>query len=472
MGLVGAEITSNALKSNAEWPWYTVPFFAQSAKALMVITSADFVGFSPIVTKETRFAWEQYVNETKPAVSSSLYNHEGPIPPQDPGPFVPCWQLTPEPENVEILNFDLQSVPSFSQGFTALQEGNSILSEPVNSTLLQGLPGVHLDSTDDLDEPRAFLMHPVYSNFSGEAEISGTLAALFRLQYLFRGTQDSRELGMVAVLRDSCGLNHTYNLNGPEVRYAGNTDLHDTTYDHLLVSVPFTDQLYEKNVSFVCSYTLDIYPSKSFESVYITNDPWVYTGVVVGIFFLLSLPLVFYNKMVKRRQDYLVGEAVRTTDILTNLFPSNVHKRLFGRTGEENGRKIADQIKKQQNRDNMASSTQNRITERRPSGDKLGAEVINGMYTTKPIADLFPNTTIMFADMVGFTAWSSEREPAHVFTLLETLFGAFDAIAKRMDVFKVETIGDCYVGELSFSWLKHQFFRYCLLQFFVSFSKF
>jgi hypothetical protein len=27
----------------------------------------------------------------------------------------------------------------------------------------------------------------------------------------------------------------------------------------------------------------------------------------------------------------------------------------------------------------------------------------------KPIADLFPNTTVLFADIVGFTAWSSTR---------------------------------------------------------------
>ena len=52
----------------------------------------------------------------------------------------------------------------------------------------------------------------------------------------------------------------------------------------------------------------------------------------------------------------------------------------------------------------------------------------------------------MFADIVGFTAWSSAREPSQVFTLLETVYLAFDKIAKRKRVFKVETVGDCYVA--------------------------
>jgi class 3 adenylate cyclase len=59
------------------------------------------------------------------------------------------------------------------------------------------------------------------------------------------------------------------------------------------------------------------------------------------------------------------------------------------------------------------------------------------------IADLFPHTAIMFADVAGFTAWSSEREPVQVFQLLEALCREFDRTAKRSGVFKVETIGDC-----------------------------
>ena len=38
------------------------------------------------------------------------------------------------------------------------------------------------------------------------------------------------------------------------------------------------------------------------------------------------------------------------------------------------------------------------------------------------------------------------REPAQVFTLLETLFKAYDKNAKRLGIFKVETVGECYVA--------------------------
>ncbi|CAB9525722.1 Receptor-type guanylate cyclase gcy [Seminavis robusta] len=43
----------------------------------------------------------------------------------------------------------------------------------------------------------------------------------------------------------------------------------------------------------------------------------------------------------------------------------------------------------------------------------------------------------------GFTKWSSTRTHVEVFELLEALYGQFDRIADKLNVFKVETIGDC-----------------------------
>jgi class 3 adenylate cyclase len=65
---------------------------------------------------------------------------------------------------------------------------------------------------------------------------------------------------------------------------------------------------------------------------------------------------------------------------------------------------------------------------------------------SKPVANLYLQTTVMFADISGFTAWSSVREPSQVFTLLEIVFREFDQLANSHGVFKVGTVGDCYVA--------------------------
>jgi class 3 adenylate cyclase len=54
----------------------------------------------------------------------------------------------------------------------------------------------------------------------------------------------------------------------------------------------------------------------------------------------------------------------------------------------------------------------------RDDNGALDRDDVNLLSLSPPIADLFPHTTVLFADIVGFTAWSSEREPAQVFQLL------------------------------------------------------
>lgn len=70
----------------------------------------------------------------------------------------------------------------------------------------------------------------------------------------------------------------------------------------------------------------------------------------------------------------------------------------------------------------------------------------NEIGEVDPIAEVFEKTTVMLADIEGFTAWCSEREPSQVFKLLETVYREFDIEARKLGVFKVETVGDCYVA--------------------------
>ena len=62
------------------------------------------------------------------------------------------------------------------------------------------------------------------------------------------------------------------------------------------------------------------------------------------------------------------------------------------------------------------------------------------------IADGFAEVTVAFADIVGFTAMSSEMPPADVVTLLNGLFTRFDEAAHELGIEKIKTVGDAYMA--------------------------
>jgi adenylate cyclase len=62
------------------------------------------------------------------------------------------------------------------------------------------------------------------------------------------------------------------------------------------------------------------------------------------------------------------------------------------------------------------------------------------------IAERYAETTVLFADIVGFTRWAQRTAPERVVELLDDLFSAFDARAERHGLEKIKTIGDAYMA--------------------------
>ena len=62
------------------------------------------------------------------------------------------------------------------------------------------------------------------------------------------------------------------------------------------------------------------------------------------------------------------------------------------------------------------------------------------------IAERYPETTVLFADIVGFTPWAQRTPPERVVELLDGLFTTFDALADRHGLEKIKTIGDAYMA--------------------------
>jgi Adenylate and Guanylate cyclase catalytic domain len=188
-----------------------------------------------------------------------------------------------------------------------------------------------------------------------------------------------------------------------------------------------------------------------FRAKYRTNQPIIFTAIVVFIFIFTAMAFFVYDMAVQRRNTKVVRTAARTSEIVASIFPKDVHKRILAEA-EERERQEA-MYKRKRKRANSADlvdflnvGNKDESKGGLSAGESADDSVDNWNSRPKPIADFFPTATILFADIVGFTAWSSTREPSQVFVLLESIFHEFDIIAKRRGVYKVETIGDCYVA--------------------------
>jgi class 3 adenylate cyclase len=244
-------------------------------------------------------------------------------------------------------------------------------------------------------------------------------------------------------------LTHYLDSSFLQAIYAGEGDMHDERYNRMKVEIPFSEYLRDstKKVPSHCVYTITVYPTKEFENKYHTNLKFLMTWCVAAAFCFMILTFLAYDWFVQRRNQMVVGAAARANAILSTLFPKNIRDRLLAEKAMEEDAKLAGQKRPLLDLPgNKARLTSFLNNEGDGMQNETDADEDDFMYKTKPIADLFPETTILFADISGFTAWSSTREPSQVFVLLETIYKAFDEIAKRRGVFKVETVGDCYVA--------------------------
>lgn len=214
---------------------------------------------------------------------------------------------------------------------------------------------------------------------------------------------------------------------------------------------------------------VNLYPSDELRSVYMTQWPGIYAGLIIIVFIILTAAFVIYDFSVERRRGKVMAVAEKTSRIVTSLFPTHFADQLI-----KDNKKKEKEAKKRRKKVVLEEAPTRQLKKYMKDKDKKYKKLnsasngrTNGSSNTlgygqadpstaddsplflaqsKPIADLFPETTVLFTDVVGFTAWSSVREPSQVFTLLETVYASFDFLAKQYGIFKIETIGDCYVA--------------------------
>ncbi len=126
--------------------------------------------------------------------------------------------------------------------------------------------------------------------------------------------------------------------------------------------------------------------------------------------------------------DYATKVAVRTRDEIGVLCTA-----FNGMVDELRGKNVVIENKNRENEELLLNVLPAPIANRLRGGEQ-------------GIADGFAEVTVAFADIVGFTAMSSDMPPADVVTLLNGLFTRFDDAAHELGIEKIKTVGDAYMA--------------------------
>eukprot|EP00934_Nitzschia_sp_Nitz4_P000009 Nitzschia sp. Nitz4//scaffold115_size69933//4295//7888//NITZ4_005995-RA/size69933-processed-gene-0.50-mRNA-1//1//CDS//3329533478//9//frame0 len=448
-------ITSHATNtgvSGASWPYITVPSFEALAKKTRESIGAKVLAVAHRVEKDDQEEWEKFtanngakwieegydylgVHGGRPTVHTSIFANietHARINKTARGYdyFTPIWQYSPIVDTlVEFTNLDVLSFSPWERVYNYMKKENT--------AVLSTVATLKAPSNNTQDWPESIIMVPVYRESSLEPSIDHLVATVSVSipWHIYFGNLLSESIEpLVLVISNDCGLSFSYQIDGPNVLYLGEGDHHDSKYDHHRVSTKFN----AFHVSMDCPYDLSVYPTEMFASKYDTNEPVHYTIAVLCIFLFTIGVFFIYDRFVEQRQVKVLTTAERSNALVASLFPQDVAKRLM-----EDATSIRSEEFTESQKFQLGVKTFQEEKWHVNMNNHQHDDLLTG---SKPIAELFPMATVLFADIVGFTAWSSEREPSQVFELLEQIYSSFDAIAKRRRIFKVETIGDCYMA--------------------------
>ena len=334
------------------------------------------------------------------------------------GPWEPLWQLSPPPIESSVVNFNMRSVPyvrSIEAATDTIRHGliDSVRNfrpgggdSAVHEAYHKGL--VDADRGDDDDNeyssythPHAYFVEPIFGDIYDleNSAVAGHIFAVLTWDAYLIHLLPEGVVGITVVVRNTCQQAFTYALNGPKAFFVGEGDFHDTKYDKYEEVIPFynlDDEEELLNTPGHCLYSFHVFPTEELEDEYRTNLPVALTIAVASAFAFLAVVYFVYDLYVNRRNQKMLRAAARSTAIVSSLFPSNVRERLYESTGnleeskkgtsfDSNGR---IRLKKYMNK-----------TEGEIEMSGHDGETDDFMYKTKPIADLFPETTVMFADI-------------------------------------------------------------------------
>ena len=437
--LVGASFNDD------RWPNVTLSSFEAVCSAQILAAEVRSFSLNPLVTAMNFKSWEHYatthvnllggdnallesVNGSWP-VSNGMFTVDSsgrPLAVQNNGTktlHFPVWQIAPILEGEGAVMFD---------DYSALD--GRLLIDYVIATKRCGLTDVYQLVEDRYVRPSALLFCGIYPNQT----LQGLLTAAFSWDTVIDQSLPDYLQSVDVILKTST-TSFTYTVTAGRVTLRGAGDLHDPAFDRYRQKA--TAAIAESNASAnraSVKYTFEIYPTSTLSDQYFSEVPVVFTVSMVLFFFLMALVFLGYDYLVRVRTEALIRHAEVSSKYLNQFFPAFVRKRLLQPPAS-----IPEPASARRFHWQVTASTPNKGSSRRkPVGVAVGPPPTQ---YDDPIAEVFDDSTVLFADISGFTRWSSSHSATDVFSLLERLFLEFDRIAMERGVYKMCTIGDWYV---------------------------
>jgi hypothetical protein len=346
--------------------------------------------------------------------------------PEGTGPFLPLWQLSPIIPLPSLINYNflaywdlapmmLQAVDTGKSTLSYLQTNHTGSNTAELIRILMTLNQYRHEDIDYNLDPLTQVAYPVFNSVNPmNRNVSGLIITTIFWRLLLADILPNSVQGVVCVLSNSLNESVTYQINGRDVVFLGTGDQHDTKYDDMVYWRDIGEYLAERagprTESYTSvgldtgytSYTIHVYPSQTMEGTYMTSDPLVYAVIVAFIFVFTSLCFLAYDRLVEKVMD----TAVKSTAVVSSLFPEAVHERLFAdnrsEVSAEFGSKEMSPWKDSASKrgfgtepsvaDLMRSSTHSRSSglEAAP-GPRRGRK-----KKGRPIADKFADVTVLF----------------------------------------------------------------------------
>ena len=282
--------------------------------------------------------------------------------------MAPLWQIAPA--SAPTVNVNLLSDSVVTDTYQAmLKTRASVLSTAVQVGDLFDF-AFDDNEKDRKVQPHMYIMEPVFSAFGEGTEIVAFLIALTSFENLLDRILPEGANNIIVVIKDTCGQDVTFEINGPKARFLGFEDLHDPAFEHKVRTSDLEQN--EEVVDGLCQHTMFVYPSSSFRASYNTIKPFIYTVIVVIAFAVTSVLTLTYDITVSRRQEKTMKAALRSNAVLSSLFPEAVRDRVL---------------------------KDNRV-EKKTFGSRSADKYLGGeeVFETRQIADFYPAVTVLFAE--------------------------------------------------------------------------